>query len=229
MFSYDDTITRLRRFFLAEALAVKAREDFYNAAVGSDEYALLDSYNKNYEIAQRSIRKTCEDLVTFPPHLVRHQPKIGLVNTPATPYEKSVFIMTKYPDMKGAKWAGLNAELDKVIGAVEAAVSGRNYMPRKAIDHGIQAMLWDNVELFLVGCKWGIAIVESKYRKELNPNVTMEWGWMRGMGREVLYLKEKSFNKERADLSGLRVSEFDWDDPVPGIVAGVANFLPKLP
>ena len=49
----------------------------------------------------------------------------------------------------------------------------------------------------------GIAIVEDKYLPELNPNVAMEWGWMRGMGRNVLYLVEKDFKKQRAEFQDL--------------------------
>ncbi len=39
----------------------------------------------------------------------------------------------------------------------------------------------------------------------------MEWGWMRGMGKEVLYLVEDTFNQERADGDGLREARFPWD------------------
>ena len=62
----------------------------------------------------------------------------------------------------------------------------------------------------MLGCHRGIAIVEDKYRKELNPNVAMEWGWMRGFRRPVLFLVEASFESARADWSGLISSEFTW-------------------
>jgi hypothetical protein len=71
----------------------------------------------------------------------------------------------------------------------------------------------------------GVAIVESKYTKELNPNVTMEWGWMRAMNRPVLFLVEKSFDQSRTDLSGLIHDAFDWANPEPDIDAAVNKFL----
>jgi hypothetical protein len=37
----------------------------------------------------------------------------------------------------------------------------------------------------------------------------MEWGWMRGMGRDVLYLVEKDFKKQRADRGGL-IDQSKW-------------------
>jgi hypothetical protein len=53
----------------------------------------------------------------------------------------------------------------------------------------------------------------------------MEWGWMRGVDRTVLFLVEKSFDKNRADLSGLISAPFDWDNPEADIESAVKNFL----
>ena len=53
----------------------------------------------------------------------------------------------------------------------------------------------------------------------------MEWGWMRGMGRNVLYLVEKDFKKQRADWGGLIERQFDWANPGPDIKAGVEAWL----
>jgi len=100
---------------------------------------------------------------------------------------------------------------------------------RIARDNEYHGLLWDNVELHLLGCKRGIAILEDKFLPELNPNVAMEWGWMRGMGRHVLYLVEKDFNSRRADWSGLIERQFEWANPVPGIKAAVEDWLKKAP
>lgn len=77
-------------------------------------------------------------------------------------------------------------------------------------------------------CGRGIAIVEDRYAPEMNPNVAMEWGWMRGMGRRVLYLRERKFRHRRADWEGLLTEEFDWDDPAPGIGAALDRFMPEF-
>ena len=52
---------------------------------------------------------------------------------------------------------------------------------------------------------------------------------MRGLGRRVLYLVEKDFQKARADWGGLIESPFDWADPAPGIDAAVKAFLAPAP
>ncbi len=48
---------------------------------------------------------------------------------------------------------------------------------------------------------------------------------MRGMGRNVLYLVEKDFKKQRADWGGLIERQFDWANPGPDIKAGVESWL----
>jgi hypothetical protein len=48
-----------------------------------------------------------------------------------------------------------------------------------------------------------IARVEDRHRNELNPNVAMEWGWMRAMGKRVCFLRESGFKNFRADLGDL--------------------------
>ena len=69
--------------------------------------------------------------------------------------------------------------------------------------------------------------VEERYRPELNPNVAMEWGWMRAMGKRVLFLREKGFTHGRADLVGLRAWNFDWDDPEPGVLTALEEWIGK--
>ncbi len=142
-----------------------------------------------------------------------------------TGFEKSVFIMTKFPDPGDPR----SDALQRVIDSVGKAIQGCGYCARIASETDHHEWLWGNVELYLLGCAYGVAIVEDKYRPELNPNVAMEWGWMRGMGRRVLFLREKEFKNDRADWSGLTGYEFEWDNPEPGVLEAVKKFLPTLP
>ena len=90
--------------------------------------------------------------------------------------------MTKFPD--AAQNRDKNDQLERVLKAISEAVQACSFKPRIArFPQNYHPGLWDNVELFLLGCKRGIAVVEDRYKPELNPNVMMEWGWMRGMGK----------------------------------------------
>ena len=136
--------------------------------------------------------------------------------------------MTKFPDPKSTKEK--DKKLEQIITVINDAITDCGYIPRIARGpSSYHPGLWDNVELHLVGCHCGIAIVEDRYLDELNPNVAMEWGWMRGMGKRVLFLVEKNFKNFRADLGDLLKVPFSWDDPHKDISAAVKGWLDNAP
>ena len=137
-------------------------------------------------------------------------------------FEKNVFIMTRFPQ---TGTPGAN-ELETVIQHVRDKVTAMGYVPRVASDKKYHDWLWDNVELYMLGCKYGVAILEDKCAQELNPNVAMEWGWMLGMGRRVLMLREHDFDQLRADWAGRLESKFDWNNPIAAIQEAIEELLP---
>ncbi|MBV9766083.1 MAG: hypothetical protein JOZ48_14655 [Acidobacteriaceae bacterium] len=169
---------------------------------------------------QRNQEDLLRELIRYPPHSVEHFANLDQFHQ-TSPYEKSVFVMTKFPENKSQ----LDTELARVIQAVRDSVAKVGFKSHMACDKTYNPMLWRNVEFYLLACSKGIAIVESQHTPELNPNVTMEWGWMRGMNRQVLFLIERSFDKRRADLSGLIEAPFDWNNPETEIENAVKKFL----
>lgn len=166
-------------------------------------------------------------LLKEPPHHDRHHKHLAEFHQRGS-FEDSIFIMTKFPENNSPA----DRQLEKVIKHVMDGIkkiknerTGEYYIPRIASDKDYHNLLWDNVELYLLGCSKAVAIVEDKYLKELNPNVAMEWGWMRGMGKDVLFLVEKDFINFRADWSGLTKHEFDWNNPGPGINNALTKWL----
>jgi hypothetical protein len=165
-------------------------------------------------------RSAMEELaITFlqiPPWHGRHRTAIHEFNRVST-YNESVFVMTKFPDGNTEQ----DAELSRVIQAVKEALIKNGLIPRIADGARYHDWVWDEVELHLLGCSQGVAIIEDKYKPELNPNVAMEWGWMRAMGKRVLFLQEANFSHGRADLAGLRCWKFDWQNPEAEIYSAV--------
>ena len=178
------------------------------------------------------INQALEEYDTFPERFDKHLDDADEFWKTAN-FDSSVFIMTKYPD--DADLAAKHPDalaLQHLIDCVVEAVKAQGYAPRLANKDVYKDWLWANVEFQLLCCRSGVAILEDKVRPELNPNVALEWGWMLGMGREVIYLREKNFAKERADFFGRISHEFDWDDPKPGILDAIKQRLPdraKLP
>jgi hypothetical protein len=210
--SFDQTLALLGKLVELETrYELERRENLTDAtlpkAFRDERDAMLAQQIDN--IRREKLRGLGE-LVRYPPFHVRHFDKLAdYYKAAGCSFDKSVFIMTKFPDGNTAE----DKQLQEIIDAVRDAVRECGHVPRLASDASFHAQLWDNVELYLLGSSRGIAILESKYRPELNPNVAMEWGWMRGMGRDILPLVEKGFAYRRADWGGLIEHEFDWGDP----------------
>jgi hypothetical protein len=168
-------------------------------------------------------KQIVEVLIDFPPRHVRHFNILKEFWEHGS-YDRSVFIMTKFPSDDGDKIK--NEELERVINTVTKTVQACGFMPRVArFPNNYHLGLWDNVELHMLGSSRGVAIVQDKHTDELNPNVMMEWGWMRGMGKRVFFLLEKDFKNFRADLGDLLSEKFTWDSPEIAVERGITGFL----
>ena len=216
--------SNLRIDFLKLADLERERAEVLN----SDRTAAMkdeDARELDQLIARRTerIRRQLEEFAHFPHWHARHAQLLDDFAKKGN-FEDSVFIMTKYPDPKNP--AVTDPQLKNVIEAVCTAVAANKYVPRVAGDRDYHTQLWDNVELHMLGCRRGIAIVQDKVKSELNPNVAIEWGWMLGLDRKVLYLVEKDFQQERADWKGMTKYEFEWANPAPDVDAAVKKFLP---
>ncbi len=221
MVTYEQTLRNILILHEKAEQAEKDRVDLLKSDLTQDKKDELDR-DAQKAIARLAAYKldALAELLRFPPYHVGILSKLEDFRKDGA-YDKSVFIMTKFPG------AGkqVDKELNQVIKTVQKAVKAAGFLPRIASEKDYHELLWHNVGLYLLGCCRGIAIVESKHTEELNPNVAMEWGWMRAMGKRVLFLAEKSFDLRRADWSGLIEEQFQWEKPGPGIAAAVKKFL----
>lgn len=226
MIDFDAALVAIRLDVLKLTQLERDRLDLLNAPLSPGMKDERDQDLKSdIERQRQRLVRVLREVIDFPPHHTRHGLLLPNFHGVAS-FDKSVFVMTKFPDPKIPTSA--DVQLTSVIEAVRDAVTASGYVARLASDAQYHGILWDNVELYLLGCRRGIAIVEDKYLPELNPNVAMEWGWMRGMGRNVLYLVEKAFKKQRADWGGLIESQFDWANPGPDIKKAVETWLKAL-
>lgn len=184
--TFERTLEEIAKLLRREASTERAREKNLRDADKSKAYrdendALLA---KELERIRAEKQGQLDELVRYPPFHDRHFSLLNNFHAPAKgSFEQCVFIMTKFPEGNTAE----DLQLQKIISAVEDSITDCGYVPRIASENPpYHPLLWDNVELYLLGSSRGIAILESKYKPELNPNVAMEWGWMRGMGRKIL-------------------------------------------
>ncbi len=179
-------------------------------------------YEMTINSTLESIEEKLRELVKYPPHHLKHFDKLHeFYKDDKTNYNKCVFIMTKYCENNSRK----DKELQKIIDTVCQIITDIGYIPKLPNRYNYHSSIWDNTEICMLGSSKGVAIVEDKYKPELNPNVAMEWGWMKGMGRNILFLMEKSFKHLRADWEGMRRETFSWDNPEAGIRNAIVNWL----
>ena len=224
MRSYEDALTLLLALSNEIAKLSRTRKEYLNTDLNTaDKAEKVDRLDNQLAQVKKERLGVLEDLVLFPPHHLEYAQMLDQFNQTlrgqGMPYERRVFIMTKYRDGVDAK---LDTQLQEVIDTVRTAIVSRGYHPQLAGETKLHPNLWENIECQMLACGRGVAIVENRYNPKLNPNVAMEWGWMRAMKKPVLYLVEKSVDPVPADVAGLIKSRFDWDDPradIPGLVA----------
>lgn len=74
----------------------------------------------------------------------------------------------------------------------------------------------------MMGCRYGICVFEEIDEREFNPNVPLEYGFMRALNRQVLLLKEQRMPKMPSDITGKLFRPFDMMDINASISSQVA-------
>lgn len=75
--------------------------------------------------------------------------------------------------------------------------------------------LFANIRTYMHACDFGVAVFDRITEDDFNPNVSLEVGYMMGMGKDVLLLKDKTLKGLQTDLTGKIYKVFDTTD-IPG-------------
>ena len=105
------------------------------------------------------------------------------------PYERSVFIMMKFPDGLPEREARL---VDRLYEVVARSLNAYGLTARRADKKQYEPDLWNNLCVYMLGCQYGLAILEDRGANEMNPNVALEFGFMKAMDRTVGLLREQT-------------------------------------
>ena len=136
-------------------------------------------------------------------------------------YQKNVFVImsfTNTPEINSI-WKSINTSLQK-----------HNFKALRADlkTYGQSRQIWENLTTYMNGCNYGIAVLENYSSKEFNPNIALEYGYMRALGKQVLLLKENHFDNIRADLLGtiwISFSIFDVETTIDNAIERWVNDL----
>jgi hypothetical protein len=120
-------------------------------------------------------------------------------------FEKNVFVAMRF------RSAPHFAEVYSSIKEGLASYGLRTHRADERV-YPLDGDLWNNVCVYMMGCKYGLCVFEEMDEREFNPNVPLEYGFMRAMNRQVLLLKEQRMPKMPSDITGKLFKQFDMMD-----------------
>ncbi|WP_234124871.1 hypothetical protein [Clostridium hydrogenum] len=137
-------------------------------------------------------------------------------------YNKNIFIMTRF--VPG------NKLLEKLDTELRNVLISQGFNPIRADDkmYMKDRNLWNNVCVYMLCCKFGIAILEDRIVNEFNPNVALEYGFMRALNKQTLMLSDSGFRNLRADIIGTLRENFDITDIENTIAEPIKKWINEL-
>jgi hypothetical protein len=87
--------------------------------------------------------------------------------------------------------------------------------------------LWANVCAYMMGCKYAVCVFEDFEQRSFNPNVPLEYGFMRAINRRVLLLKEAHMPTMPSDITGKLYRPFDVFDIDTSIDAAISGWVTR--
>ncbi len=116
---------------------------------------------------------------------------------------RNVFIMMRFSD---------TPQMQQIHRAIVAGLKEHGMNAVRADDRDYTGELWSNIEVYLTGCQYGIAVFEEIDQRDFNPNVSLELGYLMGRGKRTLLLKEKRLPRVPTDVVHRLYKEFDGYD-----------------
>jgi hypothetical protein len=119
--------------------------------------------------------------------------------------------MMKFPDPEVLN-DKQNKMLTDIWDELVKVLSTYGLTARRADKKAYHDQMWENICIYMLGCRYGIAILEDRAAEELNPNVTLEYGFMKALNRNVVLFRDINFKHGRADLTGKIAKSFEIDE-----------------
>ncbi len=104
---------------------------------------------------------------------------------------------------------GKSVAHESILRAVRGALDPHGFVALRADDKQYHDDLFFNMLTYVYGCRFAIAIFERIEDEHFNPNVSLEVGYMLGLGKPVCYLKDRTLRTLQSDLIGKLYQEFD--------------------
>lgn len=123
------------------------------------------------------------------------------VDYPST--SKTAFIMMQFGNTK------LHSAL---VTCIKRILGEHDIVALRADDKEYMDELFPNIKTYMHACDFGVAVFDRITEDDFNPNVSLEVGYMLGMRKNVLLLKDKTLKNLPTDLTGKLYRPFDTSD-----------------
>ena len=108
---------------------------------------------------------------------------------------------------------------DEIVSVIKDSLKSHGIIALRADDKEYMDDLFPNVRTYMHGCDFGVAVFERIVEDDFNPNVSLEVGYMLGLNKNVLLLKDSTLKSLQSDLVGKLYKPFDPQavtDSIPG-------------
>ena len=198
----------------------------YDREGGTTLYGIRQggTHQHDYELTGRATRLSALDVEGFLAVLnipVGFEDRAGEVEDfirRTGAYERNVFLIMPF---------GSDPDLDNCRAAITSLLRGRGFNLYRADDQEYTDGLWDNICVYMLGCKYGLAIFKQVSGIPYNPNVGVEVGFMMAHTKRVLILKDVGLPRLPGDLIHRLYHAVDFAD-VPGVEGEVARWFDDL-
>lgn len=109
--------------------------------------------------------------------------------------------------------------------SIKDTLTKYSYQGVLARDKEYHDELYPNIQTYMHGCGFGIAVFDRVERDTFNPNVSLEVGYMLGLKKKLLLLKDKNLTALHADLVGKLYRTFDVLHPAETIPKEVESWM----
>ena len=106
-------------------------------------------------------------------------------------YDNNVFLVMPF---------GPDAELSTCRTSMAVLLKSKGYKLYRADDKEYEDGLWDKICIYMLGCKYAIAVFKEVSGISYNANVGIEIGFMTALNKRILILKDSCLPKLPGDL-----------------------------
>jgi hypothetical protein len=116
---------------------------------------------------------------------------------------------------------------DQIYKTIVRAIEHYGLIPLRADLKTFVPVLWWNIQTYMVGSSYGIAIYEPEGDIPFNPNVSIEAGFMLALDHQVLLLANQKLDRLPVDFSGHVYRRFDEDDVENSVYRAVSDWITR--